>query len=482
MINIDKFLNAEKSMIIAPAGHGKTHTITEAIEYCNETKKILVLTHTHAGVASIKEKIQKKNISSKKYSIDTICSFAINLMNTFVSNRGDIPNPEDGKQYFDYALKACRSLLKAKPIYEVIKNTYSHIIVDEYQDCSIVQHEIILLLSSAIKTHILGDQLQGIFDFNGDLVDLDSNEQMAGFIDNKQALTTPWRWNNANAHNLGSALNHIRAKLINKESVNLDEYSPHIITHIISNNYQLYQQNQKKINSVIQFEINKGISNSLLVIDPISTRDTDRVGLVKRNPQLRIINSVDDKNYYLFCKSIDNSFGSELIELIVEFMRLSCKRTVVNNWFKEGKQKGKRPVEDKIIASQLKIEIDAIIATKSNLAIVNLINKIISLPSNMCCRYQLVNDVIKALKDAEINNTPVLDAMEDLRNVVRHQGRKVVGRSIGTTLLTKGLEFDVVIILNAHLFKDPKNLYVALTRACRKLVIITDNVILNPYK
>ena len=480
MINIDKFLNAEKSMIIAPAGHGKTHTITEAIEYCNETKKILVLTHTHAGVASIKEKIQKKKISSKKYSIDTICSFAINLMNTFVSNRGDIPNPEDGKQYFDYALKACRSLLKAKPIYEVIKNTYSHIIVDEYQDCSIVQHEIILLLSSAIKTHILGDQLQGIFDFNGDLVDLDSNEQMAGFIDNKQALTTPWRWNNANAHNLGSALNHIRAKLINKESVDLNEYSPYITTKLISNLRQNYAYNQREINLAIWAEINE--TNSLLVIDPISARDTNRIDLAKKIPRLRILNSVDDKNYYLFCKNIDNFFGSELIGCIVDMMSLSCKKTAVDNWFTGDKLKRKRSPEDKAIASQLQEEIDAIIATKSKLAIVNLINKIISLPDNMCCRYQLVNDVIKALKDAEINNTPVLDAMEDLRNVVRHQGRKVIGRSIGTTLLTKGLEFDVVIILNAHLFKDPKNLYVALTRACRKLVIITDNVILNPYK
>ena len=480
MINIDKFLNAEKSMIIAPAGHGKTHTITEAIEYCNETKKILVLTHTHAGVASIKEKIQKKKISSKKYSIDTICSFAINLMNTFVSNRGDIPNPEDGKQYFDYALKACRSLLKAKPIYEVIKNTYSHIIVDEYQDCSIVQHEIILLLSSAIKTHILGDQLQGIFDFNGDLVDLDSNEQMAGFIDNKQELTTPWRWNNANAHNLGSALNHIRAKLINKESVDLNEYSPYITTKLISNLRQNYAYNQREINLAIWAEINE--TNSLLVIDPISARDTNRIDLAKKIPRLRILNSVDDKNYYLFCKNIDNCIGSDLIGCIVDMMSLSCKKSAVDKWFTGNKLIKKRSTEDKAIASQLQEEIDAIIATKSKLAIVNLINKIISLPDNMCCRYQLVNDVIKALKEAKTNNVSVLEAMGDIRNVVRHQGRKVVGRSIGTTLLTKGLEFDVVIILNAHLFKDPKNLYVALTRACRKLVIITDNVILNPYK
>ncbi|MFV1977526.1 MAG: hypothetical protein ACC651_17435 [Candidatus Scalindua sp.] len=43
-------------------------------------------------------------------------------------------------------------------------------------------------------------------------------------------------------------------------------------------------------------------------------------------------------------------------------------------------------------------------------------------------------------------------------------GRKIKGKCIGTTLLTKGLEFDTVAILNARKFDCPKNLYVALTR------------------
>lgn len=63
--------------------------------------------------------------------------------------------------------------------------------------------------------------------------------------------------------------------------------------------------------------------------------------------------------------------------------------------------------------------------------------------------------------------------MKKNRDVLRRVGRNIKGRCIGTTLLTKGLEFDVVIVLNAHLFTNPKHLYVALTRASKKLIVIS---------
>ena len=70
--------------------------------------------------------------------------------------------------------------------------------------------------------------------------------------------------------------------------------------------------------------------------------------------------------------------------------------------------------------------------------------------------------------------------MFEKRNHIRRVGRKLYGRCIGTTLLTKGLEFDTVIVLNAHEFTCPKNLYVALTRASKRLIVCTKNSILSP--
>jgi len=40
--------------------------------------------------------------------------------------------------------------------------------------------------------------------------------------------------------------------------------------------------------------------------------------------------------------------------------------------------------------------------------------------------------------------------MKKQKNILRRIGRKIFGKCMGTTLLTKGLEFDTVVILNAH--------------------------------
>ena len=68
------FIKGRKTVLIAPAGYGKTHTIAECLKYTNG--KQLILTHTHAGVASIKDKIKKSDIESATYRVETISSFA----------------------------------------------------------------------------------------------------------------------------------------------------------------------------------------------------------------------------------------------------------------------------------------------------------------------------------------------------------------------------------------------------------------------
>lgn len=56
------------------------------------------------------------------------------------------------------------------------------------------------------------------------------------------------------------------------------------------------------------------------------------------------------------------------------------------------------------------------------------------------------------------------------RNITRRVGRKLYGKSIGTTLLTKGLECDTVVLLEEEPF-DFKNQYVALTRGSKQVFV-----------
>ena len=130
----------------------------------------------------------------------------------------------------------------------------------------------------------------------------------------------------------------------------------------------------------------------------------------------------------------------------------------------------------------IKDNIEKLKQSLSFLLISETMKKIKKLPNIKCYRKELLSDLCTALEKAEHKNISVYDAMKEARNIKRRMGRKVSGRCIGTTLLTKGLEFDTVAILDAHKFKCHKNFYVAITRARKRLIIFTNSKILSPYE
>jgi hypothetical protein len=55
---------------------------------------------------------------------------------------------------------------------DVLAISYSHLLIDEYQDCSLAQHALVLELAQAIPScAVFGDRLQGIFGFRDTIVD-----------------------------------------------------------------------------------------------------------------------------------------------------------------------------------------------------------------------------------------------------------------------------------------------------------------------
>lgn len=480
MVDVAEFLQKNKSMIIAPAGFGKTHTIINCLAQYQETKKILILTHTHAGVASIREKIKANNIASSKYQIDTICSFALQLAQNYHINKADFPNAESTNEYFNFAISTSVKILKANPVKDVIRSKFSHIIVDEYQDCSLSQHQLILCLSSILKTHILGDPLQGIFQFRRtQLVDMITEPSMAEFRNNTQELDIPWRWNNANTPQLGADLTSIRRDLMTGQDIDLRAY--HSIITVIANERD-YAIPRSIYKNTIWTEINNHQVQSLLLIHPISENEGPREKFIQQFPPLRMIESIDNKDYYEYCKQFDTKNGQNLIVEIIKLSRQFFLSTILNIWFKpDNTLKLKRDVADKEIMNDLHSVIAPLLQTKNYQQIANLILQIKSLPGNNCRRQDFIKDIINVLRDAHSQNISAYEAMKRNRDIVRREGRNIIGKYIGTTLLTKGLEFDAVVILNAHKFKNPKHLYVALTRACKRLVVITENPILHPY-
>jgi DNA helicase-2/ATP-dependent DNA helicase PcrA len=71
------------------------------------------------------------------------------------------------------------------------------------------------------------------------------------------------------------------------------------------------------------------------------------------------------------------------------------------------------------------------------------------------------------------------DSIWEVQNRIRHVGRKIGKRSIGSTLLVKGLEFDHAVIV--HTAKMTwKDWYVALTRATTSITILSPSELVLP--
>ena len=191
MIDISNFLSYPKALVVAPAGYGKTHFIVEAIKFCSG--KSLILTHTHAGVASLRQKLNKEKVDPEKYNLETISSFAQKYVHAYVAPE-NIPRQEDQKEYFKFILTKATEIFLKKIFQEVIRKTYTGVFVDEYQDCSQSHHAMILAISQEIPLRVLGDPLQGIFDFDEPLVNFEADLS----VFEKFELVTPWRWHQSN--------------------------------------------------------------------------------------------------------------------------------------------------------------------------------------------------------------------------------------------------------------------------------------------
>jgi UvrD-like helicase family protein len=171
-------------------------------------KPILVLTHTNAGVAALRVRLNKAGVKSSSYALITIDGWAMRLTSTFpmraeinqeilklINPRADYPNIRH----------AAITLLQGGHIQDILAANYSYLIVDEYQDCSILQHSIVSLTAKIIPTCVLGDPLQAIFGFGQDgLADWEGHVCTQFPVSGE--LSIPWRWKNQGTDDLGEWL------------------------------------------------------------------------------------------------------------------------------------------------------------------------------------------------------------------------------------------------------------------------------------
>jgi hypothetical protein len=476
MLELEKFLSGNKSLLIAPAGYGKTHTIAQCIVRLQNSGRQLVLTHTHAGVASLKEKISKQGVPSKSFNVETISSFAQRYVLSFSMNSAKY-QVDAGGEVFSEIIRAAVKIFKIKPVRNILRCTYSNLFVDEYQDCTASQHELISVLAETLNTRIFGDPMQGIFGFKGEMtVDMDNESEMKEYADNRFELDTPQRWIQGNNQLLGDDLAEIRGLLKERREIVMKQY-PSIET-MVANALDIYDSKSRYNRKM--WEILK--QKNVLIIHPEQTSINPRLKIVKNfNGIIALVESIDDKDFYRLAKNADAIALDYTYKKLYSMMCKLFNKTGMNDWFNLTGIKKKRSPDERKRSDRIALRLETTRNGRPYSWLEEILNDVSTLKGMKCYRRDLLKSLIRALRLADCEKINAEEAMTRVRNHIRRYGRRLEGRCIGTTLLTKGLESEAVVILDAHKIKCPKNFYVAITRAVRKLYVFTETDILYPY-
>lgn len=510
---IETFLSQEKSLLIAPAGYGKTYTIVQCVS--KTSKKSLILTHTHAGVAALKNALKEQQIDKKYYEIETITSYAQKYVKAYCAET--LPEITDDN-YWVFILEKAESIFKNPHIKDVIKQTYSHLFVDEYQDCTISQHKVILAVSESIPTHILGDPLQGIMDFNKETDPLVNfyNDDLKNFTKTPE-LTIPYRWQKeGNNSSLGKYLVSIREKLIDnlennaKNEIDLTDNSNNSFYFVkTSGSAYSYEGINKETNILNKQTKNKYtykqlikaiLGNSknlpdyesvLIISKPPYRRNKSQVEIradlksALYYPALYLLEAIDEKSFYKLSNMADEIVSEGLnvnLKKLYDFLVNLFNKTDIDKWINSKSYNliRKTKKDDKQISNEIQELISAFNNSKHPLLFGKIIEYFYYTLKLKCSRTEFIHCILNAINMTEYRNS-IYKTMVDQRNKFRKVGRKINGKCLGTVALTKGLEFDTVVILDAETFKNPKELYVAMTRACKNLIIFSQNSKLQPF-
>jgi DNA helicase-2/ATP-dependent DNA helicase PcrA len=459
---IKKFASSERGLVIAAAGCGKTELIAKAVAKWPSGKQ-LILTHTHAGVRALRDRLKKLGARSEHYKVDTIAGFAFRYSSSFPkTSRCETKEPkteEDYKQIYESCVRA----LANKHICDIIQKSYSGFYVDEYQDCTKRQHAIVMYLAHLLPCRIVGDPLQGIFDFvkNDPIVDW-TNDIFPNF-DRLPDLTIPFRWINKNKE-LGAWLSIIRKKLVLGQNIDLNPYWIYLDK---SFNPRLIQiANCKKL-----------LKNKDQSVAVICKWDNQEYSLAKNlKGAYGCMEEIECRALMHFCEKLDQLKSYERVATIFEFVS-QCATSFppeIKDIYNSYKKKKTASLRLSLKYPTLITMINSILESDRISHIAAILRYFQTIPGIKLYRRELYNEMDRTLISFDQNRDNSLkSAAWRVREAARRIGRPIGFRTVSRTLLIKGLEFDHVMIPDVSYFNDAKNLYVALTRGSRSLKLLS---------
>ncbi|HEX2688711.1 MAG TPA: UvrD-helicase domain-containing protein [Kofleriaceae bacterium] len=462
-------LASDRGSVIAPAGCGKTELIARAATL-NKGRRLLILTHTNAGLRALKDRLHRLRVKPGSAHVDTIAGWALRYALAYpATSKQSNHDPLGGE--WDSVYRGVADLLDVRGIRAVVQASYSRVLVDEYQDCSQVQHAPVCKLAATLPTWVLGDPLQGIFDFGDGLVawrDVTSDFPQLG------ELTDPWRWKGKNEQ-LGAWCIGLRDALLKGEPIDLSQSRAAVAWRQLTNGAE-----RAKAFSMLKLD------GGVIVIRKWEAQAHQFARTM--GGCYRSMEEVEGKALRAFARDMDALDGPLRAARIVELgadCHTGIKATL--GAAKKAIDEGKVPTPRQ--ATKHPAVVNALIAVchdRSSAVAHAAMLAIESLPGCERFRSELWGTAKRVLKEHVTGkHDRVADSATAIRQQQRAAGRLPDRHLVSRTVLVKGLEFDHALVPNAEEFEGKqagdgaRHFYVAATRGSRTLSVLSANPVVK---
>lgn len=471
-MSVEAVLDSSGGLIVAPAGCGKTHLITQTLNVSMQ-KPYLVLTHTTAGVAALKQRLKRLGVPKRNYVVATIDGWARRIAIMFPSSCNVVATPETPGLFYPELRAKVNRYINPGNLSEIIQASYTRLLVDEYQDCNADQHALICSLSDFLPTIVFGDPMQCIFNFGGPMPYWEDEVQTKFPVISE--LNKPWRWINSGAPNLGEWILNSRDLLLKGDSVDLLSCPEHICWNQLTGNFQVDVSCQTQ--ALYQIRNNNNDSDSLLVIGNQYNANL-RYAFARAARGIDVVETLELPDITTVASEIDGLTGMDLAVSV-----LSSVSTMMTGVGQSGLM-NRLPIiiagRNKKPATAIELAVKCVIETGDKNSIANLLSRLELSSETRVFRA----GAFSALKDAvslSISDPTktTRKAAEIVRERRRHLGdSRISPRAIGSTLLLKGLEADHALILDAGTM-NASHLYVALSRGAKTITVFSNKSVVS---
>lgn len=408
------------------------------------------------------------------YRLSTIAGWALRIIEMFPERAGYRHDRFSVPNYLAIQV-AVANLCQSGHICRELRATYGRLLVDEYQDCSLSQHSIVIGIADAIPTVVFGDPMQAIFGLNANDPLADWYNHVVTAFPQIGRLTTPWRWNNVGANDLGVWLLSARDLLRRGQPVDIRTCGNRVVWHLIEGDTDALIGEQIRV----QYDIARRNPNQSILFIGDSIHSQSRHNYASRANGVSVVEPVDFKDIVEVANQMNGQVGQELLATCLIF--LSKVMTNVQGNRLLGRIETIANNRQRAPATEAELAAIAVANGGGYAEAISFLKFMAGDPNRRVYRHSAFNILVEALSSAVKTRRELGEAIAALREQKRHAGRSVPLKAVGSTLLLKGLEADHVVILDADrpgARMSREHLYVALSRGARSVHVFSRTPIL----